>query len=535
MISVVTNYLAMNAGRQFNIVSKDKNKSVERLSSGYKINRAADDAAGLSISEKMRHQIRNLNQACDNIQDGISLVHTADGIFEEITSMTKRINELCVQAANDTNDEDDRAAIDAEIQELKEEISDTLFNASFNTKRLFSEYYVPEVWGQPPTEDIQVYNDGLGGYGGISINNIRYTWSELGVPFNSDGTYCADTLFPPYGQRDSIRDPITNEAINLCFRAGERPPMASREYHWEATDDGIYVNKVFATSWEGLKGGFDKDDPQAGIYSFGFHGMTIRFATNEGDDFETIKQSINGQTPTYQNEIYWNASSLFSYDQHAVDIIEPTTSVRIHDTENAGGIYKYDYVDTENFYELRATATGVQLVDISNHGNDDFDTGGKHTFMPWSSFFDASGISSPIVPTSGNNPIIDWGKENKPNTLDYVTLDDSAVYRYTDQYTGITFDFKLTDEISLEQIRKGMTLSLGTIKTSLTAPIETKVNAIIPPAINGNHKITPYINESLMNSCCRLVVNSIKRTIIFLHQPLLKKRLPQNTHIPTDF
>ena len=108
---VAHNLSAMNAQRQFSINSKNKAKSTEKLSSGYKINRAADDAAGLSISEKMRRQIRGLRQGVENTQDGVSLCQVADGALAEVNDMLHRITELSVQSANGTNTKEDRQAI----------------------------------------------------------------------------------------------------------------------------------------------------------------------------------------------------------------------------------------------------------------------------------------------------------------------------------------------------------------------------------------------------------------------------------------
>ena len=105
------NLSAMNTNRQMGTVSSALQKSTEKLSSGYKINRAGDDAAGLSISEKMRSQIRGLNKAASNAQDGISLVQVAEGALNETHSILQRMNELATQAANDTNTSVDREAI----------------------------------------------------------------------------------------------------------------------------------------------------------------------------------------------------------------------------------------------------------------------------------------------------------------------------------------------------------------------------------------------------------------------------------------
>ena len=126
------NLTAMNANRMLGITSGKQAKSSEKLSSGYRINRAADDAAGLSISEKMRKQINGLDRASTNAQDGVSAVQTAEGALTEVHSMLQRMNELAVQAANGTNSADDREAIQAEIEQLTTEIDRVAETTKFN-------------------------------------------------------------------------------------------------------------------------------------------------------------------------------------------------------------------------------------------------------------------------------------------------------------------------------------------------------------------------------------------------------------------
>jgi flagellin len=126
------NLTAMNANRMLGITSGLQSKSSEKLSSGYKINRAADDAAGLSISEKMRKQINGLDRASTNAEDGVSAVQTAEGALTEVHSMLQRMNELAVQAANGTNSESDRDAIQAEIDQLVTEIDRVAETTKFN-------------------------------------------------------------------------------------------------------------------------------------------------------------------------------------------------------------------------------------------------------------------------------------------------------------------------------------------------------------------------------------------------------------------
>ena len=132
------NMQAMNASRVLNVTANQQSKSTEKLSSGYRINRAADDAAGLSISEKMRKQIRGLDRASTNAQDGVSAVQTAEGALAEVHSMLQRMNELAVQAANGTNSTADITSISDEVVQLKNEIDRIADTTDFNGKKMLA-------------------------------------------------------------------------------------------------------------------------------------------------------------------------------------------------------------------------------------------------------------------------------------------------------------------------------------------------------------------------------------------------------------
>ena len=164
------NLSAMNTNRQLGIVTSAQSTSTEKLSSGYRINRAGDDAAGLSISEKMRSQIRGLNKASSNAQDGISLVQVAEGALNETHSILQRMNELATQAANDTNTSTDRTAIQSEIDQLTSEVNRIQSTTQFNTMNLLD--------GTFSSKNLQVGS--LSGQSiGISIKNMNA--SSLGV------------------------------------------------------------------------------------------------------------------------------------------------------------------------------------------------------------------------------------------------------------------------------------------------------------------------------------------------------------------
>lgn len=130
------NISALNTYRQLSINQTLGNKSLEKLSSGLRINRAGDDAAGLAISEKMRGQIRGLDMASKNAQDAISLIQTAEGALNETHSILQRMRELAVQAANDTNNDNDRLELQKEVEQLIQEIDRIAGNIEFNTKKL---------------------------------------------------------------------------------------------------------------------------------------------------------------------------------------------------------------------------------------------------------------------------------------------------------------------------------------------------------------------------------------------------------------
>ena len=151
------NMQAANANRMLNVTTSAQSKSTEKLSSGYKINRAADDAAGLTISEKMRKQIKGLDRASTNAEDGVSAVQTAEGALTEVHSMLQRMNELATQSANGTNSNTDRKAIQDEIDQLTTEID----RVSETTK--FNETYLLKGDGAEKAHNVNAHDAGLDG------------------------------------------------------------------------------------------------------------------------------------------------------------------------------------------------------------------------------------------------------------------------------------------------------------------------------------------------------------------------------------
>jgi flagellin len=180
------NIAALNAHR--NLVATDNalSKSLERLSSGFRINRAADDAAGLAISEKLRAQVRGLAQAIRNAQDGISMIQTAEGALNEVHSMLQRMRELALQAANDTLSVEDRAAVNREIQQLRAEIDNVSQRTTFNGKALLTGALTGKFNAAASTVD-----DSFGSGGNTGTVSVTVSPDALGgtYTFTVDGGF----------------------------------------------------------------------------------------------------------------------------------------------------------------------------------------------------------------------------------------------------------------------------------------------------------------------------------------------------------
>lgn len=224
------NLSAANTNRQLGITTNGLQKSTEKLSSGYKINRAADDAAGLSISEKMRNQIRGLNKASDNAQDGISLVQTAEGALNEVHSMLQRMSELAVQASNDTNQTVDRTALQSEVAQLQTEITRVANTTQFNKQNILN--------GDFTKKNIQV-GANSGELIDIDITDVKTTVSDaLAQGTKVDSFTAAQTAI------DNIQKSITA----LSTQRSTLGAIQNRLEHTTANLDNISENTQAAES-----------------------------------------------------------------------------------------------------------------------------------------------------------------------------------------------------------------------------------------------------------------------------------------------
>ena len=205
------NMQAANANRMLNITTSAQSKSTEKLSSGYRINRAADDAAGLSISEKMRKQIRGLDKASSNAEDGVSAVQTAEGALTEVHSMLQRMNELATQAANGTNSKDtDRKAIQDEIDQLTTEIDRVSETTKFNETYLLK----GNVDGASSKVKLNAHDAGLAG--------------KLTDNANGTATFKADTLAVGDKVKIAGKEYTIGNSANLQIMQKKETPQSNQ-------------------------------------------------------------------------------------------------------------------------------------------------------------------------------------------------------------------------------------------------------------------------------------------------------------------
>ena len=228
------NVTAMNANRQLGITTGIQAKSSEKLSSGYKINRAADDAAGLAISEKMRRQVRGLTQASANAQDGISAVQTAEGALNEVHDMLQRMNELATKAANETLTSKDRSYINSEISALKEEINRTSSATKFNDQELLN--------GDFSGKKLQVGADTAG------INQITVTIGSMScTSLQIDGNKCIVTGTDGVNARTAM-DAIKTALEKVSTQRSDLGAVQNRLEHTIKNLDNVVENTQSAES-----------------------------------------------------------------------------------------------------------------------------------------------------------------------------------------------------------------------------------------------------------------------------------------------
>ena len=354
------NITAINANRMLGVTTNTQAKASEKLSSGYKINRAADDAAGLTISEKMRKQIKGLDQASTNASDGVSAVQTAEGALTEVHSMLQRMNELAVQAANGTNSKDDREAIQAEIKQLTTEIDRVAETTKFNETYLLK----GSTDSATKTITLQVHDAGIKGTMSETTNaSGQYTFSvtdfESGKTISVAGeTFKIVDSNPKADGSEKTLDQAKNfvaAALKQANLIGNTNGDAvwSKDNEFTITPGTVSVPKALQFN---LHVGADADlTNKIGVE---IETMSSRYLGIENIDVVGSDEEVGGTSATYAIDAIADAVAKVSAQRSALgaiqnrlehtianldNIVENTTAAesRIRDTDMAEAMVEY--------------------------------------------------------------------------------------------------------------------------------------------------------------------------------------------------
>lgn len=399
MLSVQHNILAWNADRQFNINRKKNEKQTEKLSSGYRINRAADDAAGLAISEKMRRQIRGLHQAAENIQEGVGYVQTAEGALNEVDDILQRINELAVKAANGTCSDEDREYIDSEVQELKSELDRVFDTTSFNERLIWEptvkvqigtrkEQAVTFVGSSSSRNDVTNANCGVLAYGSYTINadagGVSVSWTGYdGKPYQTEPVDW-DTLkannysfeMSDYFGSPDAGNPLYDKNGNPVFRN-----KVSFQPQETATVDDIIqaVNGVHmsASTSASMSGRFEDNAGKSKSYS----GVYVESVSlSYGAAYASQRDGASGHDFDAADDVFLEAS-----DKNGNLSSLPSAST-VADAQNSSDGWEFSF-DMEGIGRVKASSRSVSYYAPSDTADDD-----EGHWWRWDKWTDSKGV-----------------------------------------------------------------------------------------------------------------------------------------------
>ena len=302
------NMQAMNANRMLNITTGAQSKSTEKLSSGYRINRAADDAAGLTISEKMRKQLRGLDQASTNAQDGVSSVQTAEGALTEVHSMLQRMNELAVQASNGTNAESDRQAIQDEIDQLTTEID----RVSETTK--FNETYL--LKGEAGTKLINMKAHDAGLKGTLTDNGDGTATFKMDALSSGDKISIGGKQYTIGSTADEAKNLYKNVAVD----GSETVTVNGKTYTVQDTNPKADKNEISKNDLDALV--------KAGV-TVEYKGQSATVITDDGQKGGTATDGVDDLDP----------SVITAKKAYELASKERLAANQIGDTENSAKVY----------------------------------------------------------------------------------------------------------------------------------------------------------------------------------------------------
>ncbi len=268
------NLTAMNSNRMLGITTKSQAKSTEKLSSGYKINRAADDAAGLSISEKMRKQIRGLTQASSNAQDGISAVQTAEGALNEVQDMLQRMNELAVKSANGTNSATDRSYIQDEITQLTTEINRVSETTKFNDMYLLK-------GDTSTTKTVDFYKSGYTVADGTKLY-LKGSKTELTGTALADAIAKGEKMYTADADNDQDETTLAKKGTDYAYVTKMYDDTGKELSATEAKAAAkVYADKEHTFEIKTTKGNYLRQETVNGDLTFNLHVGSDSEATNK--------------------------------------------------------------------------------------------------------------------------------------------------------------------------------------------------------------------------------------------------------------
>jgi len=293
--------MAMNTHRQLGINANGVSKSIEKLSSGYRINRAGDDAAGLAISEKMRGQIRGLNQASRNAQDAISLVQTAEGALNETHAILQRMRELAVQAANDTNTDSDRGELQKEIDQLTKEIDRIANTTEFNTLKLLDGSKKGLVEAEESKATLQNNSHVSFKLDTVATNipdsfTVVITAKQEGTTFdagNFDVSVVGTSTVPTL---NSVGDGIVYDGANIKLTGGNLASMSAGESITISVRKAVEGNTDVSDALSMQIGANSGQNILIGISSMSAKELGLRDANEKALDITTAKKATGAIT-----------------------------------------------------------------------------------------------------------------------------------------------------------------------------------------------------------------------------------------------
>ncbi len=356
------NLTAMNSNRQLGVITSGQAKSSEKLSSGYKINRAADDAAGLKISEKMRSQVRGLNRASTNAQDGISLIQTAEGALNEAHSILQRMHELSVQGANDTNQEIDREAIDEELAALTEELDRISQTTQFNKQNLLDGSFKDKNLhvGANANQKISIKIDSMNARS-LGLRDFAYFKGQTSTSYNKitymgkDYTYDVEknassnmlifkSQLKAYGKETFDEKMIARSTNGKYYASTKAFSGVASAASWGKAYLGSKYGKQLSAAWNGLLSNAKITETTLGAF-----GSTVTFSSPTVLDYDKANATLKAVQAAI-NIVSTQRSALGAIQnrlEHTVanldNVAENTQAAesRIRDTDMASEMVEY--------------------------------------------------------------------------------------------------------------------------------------------------------------------------------------------------